>query len=397
VLIATTLPPRIEQPSDWVLWVLFIVVAVPATLIPQYSFVLTHGRALTLGLLVIGTFLALSLLSRYGPFPGRLQLRIPLAVLWPSIAAFSVITYALVSATYGLSIVGFSLDNVREIRLGYRAESTGGGILGYLIRYQGSVINPFLIAAGLLRRRWALVAAGILGQILLFGATGYKLFFFSVPVVLALVWALRGRRTIAGQTALAGAVVAALAAIVADKIRGGPIYWIEIFIDRMMIVPGMLTAAYVWVYHDRPKHQWVYAGLNPFGHDPYHGSPPGIIVGEVFSGSAASNANANFLADGYANLGYLGLLIEALLVVATLWGVNATGKHLPMAIVAPILLLPALTLANGSSFIALLTGGFFFAMLLMAVLPAEGWDRGSEPGPAKVSVRSGTTGTPRRG
>lgn len=372
LLSCIVLPGRIDTPADLVLWVLFIVVGVPAALVPQYSDIIPVPDSLRLGLIVAAAFLAMGLAVHARPFFCSIRISLPPQLIWACLAGISLITYTLVAATFGLSFVNFSFESARDIRLVYRTETAGGGVLGYLVRYQGSVINPFLVATGVLRRQWiTLVAPAAVGQLILFGATGYKLFFFSVPVLIALTWLFATRRKITGQGVVGAVVLASLVAIIVDKLRGGPIYWIEIFVDRFLIIPGMLTAAYVQVYDDRPKHAWVYAGLNPFSQDPYHGTPPGFVVAADFSGNAQANANANFLADGYANLGYIGLAVGVVVVVLILWGVNATCSHVQLSVAAPVLLLPTLTLANGSAFIAILTGGFLLACLLLASLPAD--------------------------
>lgn len=392
-IVALTLPGRIGTPADWMTWVLFIVVGIPAALIPQYSQILDRGPALVLGLVVSGVFLALSLLGRAGP--GRasgLRLRVPMTLVWVAVAGFSLVTYAWVGATSGLALVSFDVTRIADMRAAYRDELAAGPLLGYLIRYQGSVLNPFLMAAGVLRRSWVLALAGTVGQAALFSATGYKLFYFAIPAALGVAFALRRGRSLTGLAVTAGVTMASLVAILADHIRGGPLLWVEIFIDRMLVVPGMLTAAYVWVYDDRPKHLWTYSIINPIGPETYHGEPPGIVVGILFSGSRNANANANFMADGYANLGWTGLAIESLVVVAILWWLNATGRHLPIALTAPMLLIPALTLANGSAFTALTTGGVVFAGLLMACLPADGWGpvERHRPGRRSVAIQRST-------
>jgi hypothetical protein len=63
--------------------------------------------------------------------------------------------------------------------------------------------------------------------------------------------------------------------------------------------------------------------------------------------------------------------VGVVVVVLILWGVNATCSHVQLSVAAPVLLLPTLTLANGSAFIAILTGGFLLACLLLASLPAD--------------------------
>lgn len=376
---AVFLPRRIETPADWMLWVLFIVTGLPSALVAQYLRRLTPGEALVLGVVVSLVFLSLSLLGRISP--GTMRISVPISLVWIGITFFSLLTYAWVSATFGLAIVRFDLGSIYDLRAAYAEGLDGARLLGYLIRYQGSVINPFLMAAGVVQRRPALIVVGALGQAALFSVTGFKLFYFAIPAVIAVALLLRKGRVLTDRLVAWGVIATSVLAIVVDEIRGGPLLWIELIIDRMIIFPAMLTSQYLWVYADRPKHVWSYSIINPFSPDTYGGRPPGIVVADAFGGG--SNSNANFIADGYANLGWTGVLIETVVLVAILWLLNATGRHLPLSIVAPTLMIPALTIVNGSSFTSFLTGGVLAACLLMACLPSEGWATrsraGSEP------------------
>lgn len=392
VLVAMTLPPRLEHPSDGVVWTLFVMLAAPAALVPQYALIIEPTRALVLGLAVCGTFAGISALSRVGPFSGALRVRLPAQLVWLGLAAFSVLTYGYVYAAFGLGFVSFSLDAVRDLRFAYRDQiSASGPLLGYLIRFQGSVVNPFLMAAGVLRRNWGLLAAGVIGQALLFSATGYKLFFLSIAVIPVLTWVLKRRPRVPGQIVLLGILAAALGSLAIDAARGGPILWTEIVVNRLLIVPGMLTAAYLQVFENRPGYN--FADVIPIASNDYT-IQPGFYVGAIFTGNPQANANAGYIGDGYAQLGYIGILIEAAGVLAILWGLNATGRHLPVALTFPTLLLPTVSLANVSPFTTLLTGGFAFAFILMACLPEDEW-RAKEKVPRPRSTLAGRS-QPRR-
>ena len=170
---------------------------------------------------------------------------------------------------------------------------------------------------------------------------------------------------------LVGTMVSTIVALIVDKIQGGLLYT-EIFVDRLLLAPGYLTAAHVMVFQGKPKAEWGYSFMAPFVHYPYKDTPD-FIVGRVFFGSAATSANANFFGDGYSNLGYPGMFIEALALVVILWLIDSAGRHLPLPVSALILLVPTLALVNSSVFTSLLTDGYLAAIVIMACLPPGGW------------------------
>lgn len=378
--VALYLPTRLKRPSDLIVWLLYVMACVPSVLVPQYADILPTPESTELAFFVATSFLLVVILADKGPKRGTWRLRIPNHLLWISLLLVTVGIYGYMLYVTGLTFRFMSLTAVQDVRFAYRDAilATGAG-LGYVIGIQGNVINPLIIAKGLYERRWILVAAGAIGQLLIFSVTGYKTVILSVPtLILAAVIFSRAQRPL-GSWILTGTLFASVIALVADELHGALAYT-QIFVNRLLLIPGTLTAAHVLVFQDQPKAKWGHSFMAMFVDYPYE-TTPSFIVGTRFSGNAEVSANASLFADGYANLGYLGIFIEALVLVVLLWVLDAASRHLSIAVSSMVLLIPTVALANTSVFTSILTGGYLAALILILVLPGRGWGLHARAGP----------------
>lgn len=390
VLLTSALLPRVlTKASHFILWMLFLMTAVPAALVPQYADIISRDQAFVLAVVVLANFALVVVGARFSPRFGGIRLRVRPDLFWTSIALVTVLVFSYLMVTTGLSLTMIdSFNDTRDIRFGYREAiaGSGGPILGYAIQLQGNVINPLLLGKGFLDRRWWLVGVGIFGQALIFSQTGFKMILLSPFALIAVVWLFQGgmRR---GRTLLVGVLGSSLLALVVDRMRGGMLIFTEVFIDRLLLIPGTLTAAHVMVFDNQEKAMWGYSFMAPFVHYPYS-TTPAFLVGAQFTGSTQVTANANLFADGFANLGYAGITIEAVVLVLILWLIDSATRHLSMSITCALCLVPTLSLVNSSVFTSLLTGGYGFVVIVAASLRSPAGTRGQTVGSEAVSKRA---------
>ena len=85
-----------------------------------------------------------------------------------------------------------------------------------------------------------------------------------------------------------------------------------------------------------------------------------------------TDPNASFLADGFAQLGVAGVLVEALLVAAALWLLDSIAhtRKLPAAFVLAAMAAHVVTLTNGQAPNLLLGGGLLCSLGLLWLWPA---------------------------
>lgn len=379
-MLAYFLPARLKKPSDIIVWILFVMTGAPSILVPQYADVISQKASTELGIAVACSLLLVILLADHGPRLSLSRFRPSSRIVWLALILFSVVVYGYMFQTVGLSIKFISLTGVQSTRFAYReAIASHGTLLAYLIGTQGYVVNTFVMARGMYTRRWFLAFGGAIGQMLIYSITGYKMMILSIPAALGILFLFRRSDKPFGRLIIDGTVAVGILALLADVTRGAGQYYTftVVFIARLMLIPGALTAAYVHFFDGSQKAEWGYSFLSRFVDYPYSSSPA-MLVGEQFSGDAKVAANVSFFGDGYANLGYLGIAIEALVIVALLWALNAAAEGLPMKVTSVVLLLPALGLANTSAFTSLLTGGCAVAVVVLFAIPREGWEPSAE-------------------
>ncbi|MFC4371252.1 hypothetical protein [Citricoccus nitrophenolicus] len=369
ILTAWTLRPRWKRPSDVMAWLTLSFVVLPIGIVPFFSGALSSTEALAWSLGSAGALFVMNFVWSI-----RTQSWIPVvqrgsSVLWVLIVGFSAVTYLSMASTTGLTIDVHSLLSVYDVRDDYKTSlATASPIIGYLVTNQGNVINPLLMSIGAIKRNVPMMLAGIFGQVLIYSATGFKTIFLSIPVAIILGLILNRRKQPRSTLFFHAVNVVAIASVLVDSIRD--ISVVQIFVNRLMITSGYLTAIYADFYSTAPKHVWSYSFLSGIASSPYD-APPSIYLGQRYFGFEDLNVNANLFADGFANLGVAGIAIEALILVAAVILLNITARGLPVSIIAGTLLLPVIALANGSPITALFSYGLLLSALAFAVIPRE--------------------------
>ncbi|CAG7574081.1 hypothetical protein FB554_2249 [Barrientosiimonas humi] len=374
-LCAMLLPVKLRRPSDTIVWILFVVAGLPAILVPHYGGPLEASQAAMLSAQSGAVMLAITVAARRNPLSLTLpRISLPVGVFWTGVAVYSLGVYTLIFAQFGVPTSVPNLLDVYDVRGDYRTALEGAAILSYLIPTQAGVVNPIVIARGLQRGKTALILLGLTGQIVIFAASGLKSVILSTPALILFYAILRRDRFSYGWLIALGTFIGALGSMVADLARGTAT-WTSISVRRFLLTPGLLAAAYVYVFDEAEKGYWAYSFLSSFRTYPYTESPP-FMVGRIYFGREGMNSNASLFADGFANLGFLGMAIEGGALIVLLWLVNASTQGLPNALATLTFVVPAIALANSSVFTTALTHGLIAGILLSMLMARE--DRGRE-------------------
>lgn len=367
-ILVLSMPRRSDKPSEFVLWVMLLVAIAPSILIAQYADILSPNRAMWLATLVLGIFLSLITFTRHGIPQFHFQLKMPAFFFHAGLAIVTVLVNGLLLLQSSGDIHFTTFDAVGEVRQSYKGLVAGIPLTGYLVQLQMAVINPVLIAVGVTSRRPVIFITGVVGQILIYGITGYKLSILSPVFITVLALYLRRRTKVSALSLVVGITGAMTAALILDAILGGR-FFVTIFINRLMAAPGVLTSAHVWVFDDYPRYYWSHSFLSGV-FDPPSQLNPAYFVGRVYNG-ADTQSNVNFVGDGYANAGVLGVLIEAAVLIVIFTVLDAASRGIPIAITIPSTMVAALGLANNSAFTSVLTGGFAGLIVVFALWPRE--------------------------
>ena len=331
---------------------------------------LTSIEATTLGLTVAGSLVVVRALVAARPRRGLTPLRLPRGTFWVVLGCFAALVYVELIVVFGINLRWLAFDDVYDVRSDFVDRSVNAPLIGSCFPLLSKVVNPIFIARGIYsRRKWRLLV-GLFGQLLIYLTTGQKVVFLSIFGLIGVALLFRhSPRGFKGITMMAFVALSNTAVLLIDKLVGAPIFT-NLLIRRFLVVPGVLTAAYVVVFRDRLKTSFA-----PFPafwlESPY--ASPARLVGQVFVRDADTNANVSLFGHGYLSLGYIGILIECLVLVVMLWFADAATKGIPVAVTALIFFLPTIALSNSSVFTVITTHGFAATILLCVAMPRNGW------------------------
>lgn len=363
------LPTRLDKPGDIGLYVLQVVVMIPAMVVPS-----AYSRSSASQLLAFQVVLLLCfvLLIAANAVPG----------IEINLGLFNERTYAMLLLALFAALllpvvwyVGFprtipAFSDVYVIRAEHAlAVQKAPFFIGYFWGFLLSAVNPFLVTWGALRRNFLLVAAGLFGTFYCYAASGSKSVLFSLALIVFLYAGMRvAGRALPLFIGPALWVMAVLAKLVDQFI---PVPWgTTLLVDRALVMPGILTGYYVDYFTDNPKAHWAYSFLSRFSDYPYD-REPALLIGLNYYDNADTFANTHMWADGYANFGYVGMFIVAIVAAVVLWGFNSVARGRNPYIVIPFMGAVFYTLASSSVFTAMLTHGVFLIFVLLLLSPVD--------------------------
>ncbi|MBO1755766.1 hypothetical protein [Allobranchiibius sp. CTAmp26] len=371
-LVGLFLPRRLSGVSQFTLWILYVLMIVPLMLVPLYADIAPVGTAFNISMISAGTFLFILALVKVLPKDLVPVLPMREEVFWIIIIAITTCSYLYIFSVTHFQIASLDLTKVYNIRDNYRDTIVSSGpLLGYIVRLQGNVINPFLITRGLTGGRKVNLLVGIAGQFVIYSVTGYKLTILSVIATFLIVVYLRNRERASSLVLGAGAAVLVLIAVAVDVARNTSTF-AAIFVDRFILVSGNLPSAYFQVFGSQPRVEWRDSFLSVLGASPL-ATNPAYTVGNYLTGNSHVFANSNYVADGYVNLGVLGIVIEAAVAAVLISVSSSAARRLPLAMSAGVLFTPIVALVNSSPITAILSNGFALSVLLFVFAPRSLW------------------------
>lgn len=366
---AAALPGTVRRASDFMLWVIFLTTAAPSAVMAQYMVTLPVGRATVMGLTILAGLLVIRVGLTLAPRGVVPTVSLPPRAFFGGLTVFALAMYTVMIATGSLTLGFLGFAEVYAVRAEYKAGLLSLPLMGYLIPVLQTVVNPIFVGFGIYCRRILPLLFGVVGQVLIYLASGQKIVLLSMGVAAAVALLFRRNEKSASSWMIAGAffvlvTVTAVFDAVAGRLRLTPV-----FLQRLVMLPAALTAAYVWVFSDYPKLN--FSTVLPFLSTEYSETvSPFVLVGQLFNNADGNNANVNFFGDGYMHLGYAGLLIECLLVLALFWATDEVTRHVPLPLACIIFVMPTMAITNASAFTAVLTLGFGAAIALSLFLPS---------------------------
>lgn len=350
---------RMRRPSDFMVFCTYYIIYVPTVVISFVGPEMQDSvRWSLVGILLLGV-VVISVI-RISPSVRIPRPKIPRVVWWVLLWMLCALLISFLIKEFGLRSPP-SLVDPYTVRFAARGK---GSLVGYALRLCSNVLVPVLIAYGLDRRRYILVLIGAAMTILIYSFDGTKMT-LAVPIIVIATYIVINYNI---PTVFLVLILSAfvISGSIIQEFSGNFLFH-SFFTLRMIIVPGILTTYYYKLFIDINPYAWSQS-IFGFLVDRPHDDDPSFLVGKIFFGRDDMSANANFLADGFANLGAGGGLVMAVIfffVLLVMDGISRGKERIAIAVLS----VSALALMNTGLTTTLVTHGLLATLLLIWTLP----------------------------
>ncbi|WLH11219.1 hypothetical protein PSH58_20460 [Pseudomonas hefeiensis] len=357
--------PRISKPGDIVV-VFLIMIVVPHALVLNGANMFYPGASpfsgvcfsILLGSVVISLFNKIKFRSGNEERGGGRQYLLCVSL----INSFVLVFIILKSSSY------FSFDFSEQYlrRAIARDVFSAGSLEGYIASIGTQALFPVLFAWGVYKKDKFFLWLGVVNVFVLWGAFGQKYPFFVIVLIYFLMAYFR-RAGHVNVSWLLLAVIGLLLVGVLEYEALGYSYINDYFIRRAFTVPSTLLGGaetFVQVMGENNYGDTIFGAI--FGGS--KSEPVTFQIGRWMYNNPDNNANINFLAVAYLRLGYLAVVVEALIVSAIVFLLNFLYSTRSTFTAMPIALLFATKIIEQSLPTVLLGSGVFFMLLLIMLM-----------------------------
>lgn len=367
------MPIHSFKPSSLVYWVLYLVVYIPATLIPYLSIRIAIDELIFFNISFFLSFI-ICLRLHFSNLIRFKYVHMRVEVFYIAFFSLYLVFTLLLIRNFGFNLSFVSLKDVYDVREAF-SERLEGESTSY-IRWLLYVLNPFLIVMGFLSkgRKWML-ALGLIGEFFIYSTSGLKSSLFIGPAIL-LVLFLMQRFNIAhklGPIILTAMCILLPLSMVADSIffrdaNKSQNVITSLTLRRNIVLPGYLTGEYYKFFSKNPKAFMAknkYFGILVGYQTVYEEASTPRIIGKRLYGDEAVNANANIWADAYANYGVIGMFVTSLLLGLFLKLYDSFANGIEPKLSFIMLTGPAFFFSNSALLTAFVGHGAIVALLLI--------------------------------
>lgn len=357
------LPLKIKRPSQVLYYIIYILIYVPSCLVPYYIGI-SYYESIKISFFLFVGFALIFLIYKV-PLIKTPSLQLYNIKYIYIILTITIVSYLLIQYYLGFNIKIISLLEVYELRDDFKVSRNRVVMLAVI--WQANIVNPLLMAYGLTKKKYLYFGLGLIGQLLIFLVTGFKSVFFSFVLVGAIYFCLTWKPKRFGYVVITGIISVILFASITDYLTNTNLAT-TFLVRRVIAMPGLMMGYYYEFFSNSEYALLGHSIFSSFIEYPYDLSPP-LLMGSQYWNDPTTSANGNFLADGYANFGFLGILIFSVLLAIILWLYDSvsSGKNIKIAAIA--LGIPAFTLSNSALLITLNTHGMGLLIILIYLYP----------------------------
>ena len=373
------LPLDFNRPSDFAAWFLYLLLIFPSNIVIYMVTSLPLSETVILPIALTASFSLFEFIRQKGLFTIH-HIKGPKILFNVALPIFMVIM-SIIALSYANFKINISFADVYERRLDAREILSGSTIINYSLAFLRSVCMPIAVVYAMQQKKWYFTGLAALVVIAIFSLDGSKGAVF-LPLVLVIVVSLSARsRKNLGFWLLGGLVLLILFALVERSLLGTTTI-ATMIVRRELIVTNQLTTYYWEFFSNNPfvfmKDSWI-GWLIPA--ESNYLIPRARLIGFEYLGNIETNANANIWAAGFADFGYVGMVMTSILAALVLKVIDSIGsrdKFLFASICSSVI---GFAWINSALYTSMLTSGGLGLILAVWLYPAEidSHVKGSEP------------------
>ncbi|MGN6306385.1 MAG: hypothetical protein ACTHNH_16300 [Mesorhizobium sp.] len=278
----------------------------------------------------------------------------------------------------GFEYINFNILKVYDVR--DLIISSIPSAFGYLTPIATGIFIPIAAVEATRRRAWGLVLFLVGLGLFLFGVTSYKGIALNAVASIAFYWLSSQKRPVESIVGflILGLIASTLETELAHFTQNMMGYdsgiFSSLFLRRFLLVPSIINWAYMDYFDHIEKFYWwstsrITLGLvsNPFG------VLPPLLIGTEYFKDPTLWANGGWIASGFANASYLGILVYSIGFGIVLSAMDTLGRKLGMPFVVGSMTLIVWKIATTTDFLtAMLTHGLLLALLLLILVRDDG-------------------------
>jgi len=262
----------------------------------------------------------------------------------------------------GLDYLNFNINKVYNYRR-IIAEKIFSGKLSYIMPWFGKVMNPLLIAYFLWKKNNKMVIITNIVQVLYYGFTAHRSMLFY-PILILFVYLFRKSKYLGELIPFCLVGVVVLSSIY--YIISNNLILASLFVRRTLF----LTALNHFRYYDTFKEigflYFSYKSWFPKIIEYPFDYPVPQVISQIYYGHTNTWVNTGFLANGYINLGFWGMIVYSIIVgIIFKYIDHLADECLPKWVCLAIMIVPMFNLINSDLLTSLLTHGILLAMIML--------------------------------
>ena len=268
----------------------------------------------------------------------------------------------------------FNVTNVYEIR----AEKAVSGILAYFLFWFINAILPMVLVYSMSKKRKIIFLLFSALTLFLYLTYAHKSWLFSIFFVIA-IYIVSKLDLYRKACCIAFPVLISFCMLCYEfnkKLLALP----SMFVRRVLFVPADIKFEYFDFFQHREKLLFSEGMIGKiFRMEPRYNKEIALIIGDEL-GELGSSCNTGYLADAYANLGTLGVVLFALLLFVILKSLDLILNKEHVDVNFSVLSYSLFTLNDGALLTRLLTGGLALLIVMLILERNRSQEKGEVSG-----------------